>query len=272
MICPGCFRHCHLDEGQLGFCKGRTCSHGMIVDSNYGKITSMALDPIEKKPLKMFHPGSYILSIGSYGCNLCCPFCQNYEISQRRLDQEATSFTPEEIVAKACHLKDQGRNIGIAFTYNEPMIGYEFVRDTSRLAKEKDLLTVLVTNGCFSLEALAEVKDSIDAMNIDLKGFTPEYFRYIGGDLEMTKAFIQEANKTSHVELTTLVVPHHNDDLEAFEKECQWISSVNPQMPLHITRYFPMYHEDEKMTPVKTLKEFAAIASQYLRFVFIGNV
>jgi pyruvate-formate lyase-activating enzyme len=123
----------------------------------------------------------------------------------------------------------RGRNIGIAFTYNEPMIGYEFVRDTSRLAKEKDLLTVLVTNGCFSLEALAEVKDSIDAMNIDLKGFTPEYFRYIGGDLEMTKAFIQEANKTSHVELTTLVVPHHNDDLEAFEKECQWISSVNPR-------------------------------------------
>ena len=148
-VCEVCFRHCKIEEGCKGFCGGRKCDDGKIVVSNYGRITSATLDPIEKKPLKMFRSGKKVLSIGSYGCNLRCPFCQNSEISwsDAVLDYEdrAEYFSPQEIVGKALELKDRG-NIGIAFTYNEPLIGYEYVRDTARLSKEAGLENVLVTN------------------------------------------------------------------------------------------------------------------------------
>jgi pyruvate formate lyase activating enzyme len=272
MNCPVCFRHCLLEEGQLGFCKARKNENGKSVPANYGLITSLALDPIEKKPLRRFYPGSYILSVGSYGCNLSCPFCQNYAISQADLTSEATRVSPDDIVSKALALKRDGENIGIAFTYNEPLVGYEFVRDTAALAKTKDLKTVLVTNGCFSLSVLAEVLPFIDAMNIDLKGYTNTFFSYIGGSLPMTKAFIGGSYSKCHVELTTLVVPHHNDDLKAFEEECQWIASLSPEIPLHLSRYFPRYHETEPMTPLATLKNCEAIARRYLKYVYLGNI
>ena len=166
--CSVCFRHCHIPEGGLGFCGGRTAKNGKVEAFNYGRITSLALDPIEKKPLARFHPGSLILSAGSFGCNLRCPFCQNYEISwsdeAAKFAEKAESLQPEELVEIAEATRNRG-NIGIAFTYNEPLIGYEFIRDTTRLAKEKDLKTVIVTNGTAELTVLEELKPYIDAMN-----------------------------------------------------------------------------------------------------------
>ncbi|MBR5355973.1 MAG: radical SAM protein, partial [Lachnospiraceae bacterium] len=170
MICNTCFRHCNIKEGALGFCGARTCKDGKIAAANYGKITSIALDPIEKKPLRRFFPGSKILSVGSYGCNLRCPFCQNNEISwsdtAMRFSKEADYISPEHLRDIAVSCKDDG-NIGVAFTYNEPLIGWEYVKDTARLIKEAGLKNVMVTNGTATIDVLNELKPYIDAMNID---------------------------------------------------------------------------------------------------------
>jgi len=271
MKCPVCFRHCDLAEGQVGFCQARTNQHGRIVPRNYGAITSIALDPIEKKPLRLFHPGSKILSLGSYGCNLRCPFCQNYEISQRDLSSEADILTPEMVLAYAKELLPQG-NIGVAYTYNEPLVSYEFVRDCGKLVHENCLLNVLVTNGTATLEILNEILPFMDAMNIDLKGFSPEFYQYVGGDFQMVKDFIATSAKKCHVELTTLIIPGHNDSLAMMEEEASWIASLDPAIALHITRYFPCYKEKAPPTELAVLEKLAAVARKYLMNVFIGNV
>lgn len=240
-ICQVCMHHCTLAPGQTGLCRARKNEGGEIVCENYGWITSLALDPIEKKTLYDFHPGSMVLSVGSYGCNLRCPFCQNHEISMtdgKSLDAEQIS--PEELADLAFLWKEQKKagNIGVAFTYNEPLVGWEFVRDTARLVRERGMLNVLVTNGTASLAVLEELLPLIDAMNIDLKGFREDYYRKLGGDLETVKAFITRAQKSCHVELTTLIVPGENDFLEDMEVQARWISGLNPAIPLHITRFF----------------------------------
>jgi pyruvate formate lyase activating enzyme len=266
-----CFRHCDLAEGQVGFCRARVNQNGVIVARNYGCLTSVALDPIEKKPLLRFHPGSLILSVGSYGCNLRCPFCQNHEISQEDLSKSAEKATIADLVAEAVALKREG-NIGLAFTYNEPLVSYEFVRDAAKACHENGLVTVLVTNGCASLEILEEILPYIDAMNIDLKGFTPEFYDYVGGDLAMVKAFIKRAAEKCHVELTTLVIPHHNDDPRDMEKEARWIASLDPEIPLHLSRYFPRWKEKEAPTSLESLKLLERVAKKYLHYVYLGNV
>ena len=214
-VCKVCFRHCNIPEGGLGFCGARTCTDGEVTAANYGRVTSLALDPIEKKPLARFMPGSYILSAGSYGCNLRCPFCQNYQISWSeeafRFAERAEYIPPDELAQIALSCRDRG-NIGVAFTYNEPLIGYEYIRDTAKLVHEQGMVNVIVTNGTADLQVLAELAPYIDAMNIDLKGFTDRYYsRVLGGDRAMTMAFIEEAVKHCHVELTTLIVPGEND-------------------------------------------------------------
>ena len=184
--CHVCFRHCELSEGSIGFCGARIGLADKVMPSNYGRITSIALDPVEKKPLKHFNPGSKILSVGSYGCNLRCPFCQNSEISwgeeAKEFSDTAEYITPDELAAIALKYRKNG-NIGIAFTYNEPLIGYEFVRDTARLAHENGLKNVIVSNGTAELSVLDEISPFIDAMNIDLKCFDPDtYKKVLGGD------------------------------------------------------------------------------------------
>lgn len=271
MKCDVCFRKCDLKDGQIGFCKGRENRNGIIVPRNYGRISSAALDPIEKKPLVDFYPGSLILSVGSYGCSLRCPFCQNHEISQQDLEGQCETVTPQQLVDKALSLVPYG-NIGIAFTYNEPLIGYEFVRDSARLAKENGLKTVLVTSGNASEKVLDELLPYIDAYNIDLKGFTDDYYRYVGGNLDMTKCFIEKAAKAAHVELTTLIVPGKNDSVEDMERMAKWIASISPDIVLHLSRYFPRYHEKEDPTPIETLKKLQNTAKKYLKTVVLGNV
>ena len=280
-ICDVCFRQCKLEEGQTGFCGARTCREGQVVAGNYGKLTSVALDPIEKKPLKMFHPGSMILSLGSYGCNLRCPFCQNSSISwsQKAFEYKnrADFYEPEEIVKRALELRPRG-NIGIAFTYNEPLIGYEFVRDTAKLAKEAGLQNVLVTNGTASQKVLNEICPYIDAMNIDLKAFTDGFYKnFLNGDFQMVKTFITSALQSCHVELTTLIVPDENDNEPEMRELSAWVASLenqyNKKIPLHITRFFPAFRlTNKEPTPVSTILRLVDIAKENLEFVFSGNV
>ena len=281
MKCEVCYRHCNINEGGTGFCGVRTCKDGKVIPGNYGKITAVALDPIEKKPLKMFMSGSKILSIGSYGCNLRCPFCQNYDISWGR---EIKSFagrtqiiSPKDIVLKAIDLKSQG-NIGIAFTYNEPLLGYEFVRDTARLAKEKDLVTVLVTNGTASAQVYEEIAPYIDSMNIDIKSFSSDFYRnLINGNLAMTKDFIDRSVKSCHVELTNLIIPGENDSEEEMRELSKWIHfleiKAGKKIPLHVTRFFPKFHmTDRDATNIDLIYRLADVARENLEFVFEGNV
>ena len=278
--CSVCFRHCRLEEGALGFCGGRIARNGKVEAFNYGRITALALDPIEKKPLSRFFPGSRILSAGSFGCNLRCPFCQNNEISWSEkamsLSERAETLSPEELASIAERTRKDG-NIGIAFTYNEPLIGYEYVLDTAKLAKEMDLKIVLVTNGTAELPILKELAPFVDAMNVDLKGFSEEYYRKtLGGNLRQVKEFITEAVKHCHVELTTLIVPGENDGEDEMRKLSSWVSGLkNPDgegVPLHVSRFFPRFHmTDRAATEVGKIYRLADIAREKLEFVYTGN-
>ncbi|MBP5417930.1 MAG: AmmeMemoRadiSam system radical SAM enzyme [Clostridiales bacterium] len=282
--CHVCFRHCDLKEGQIGFCGARICAGGKVTASNYGRITSLALDPIEKKPLRRFFPGTKILSAGSYGCNLRCPFCQNSEISwgeeAKEFSDTADTLSPDVLVRIAEKYRIEG-NIGIAFTYNEPLVGYEFVRDTAKLAHEKGMKNVLVSNGTASLSVLSEILPYIDAMNIDLKCFDEKTYREVlGGDLEMTKAFISEAAREAHVEVTCLIVPGLNDTEEEMRELSSWIASLKDEdgnvtgdtIPLHISRFFPRFHmTDRAATSVERVYSLAEIAREKLKYVYTGN-
>ena len=282
--CGVCFRHCEISEGRTGFCGGRTCKNGTVQAANYGVITGFALDPVEKKPLRNFFPGSRILSVGSYGCNLRCPFCQNYEISWSEQAMEYANekhfVSPERLVEAAVQGRSRG-NIGLAFTYNEPLIGYEFVRDTAKLIHEAGMVNVLVTNGTAELSVLEEVGPFIDAMNIDLKGFTDRYYRdVLGGDLNMVKAFISRAVELCHVELTTLIIPGENDTEEEMRGLSSWVADlqniscqqIGNTIPLHISRFFPRFHmTDRPPTDIRQIYRLAEVAREKLDFVYTGN-
>ena len=283
-ICEVCFHHCDIPEGRRGFCGARTCAGGAVIPENYGRITALALDPIEKKPLRQFHPGSMILSVGSYGCNLRCPFCQNHGISWSAeamgLAERAETVTPEALAETAIKLVSQG-NIGLAFTYNEPLVGWEFVRDTAALVHGVGLKNALVTNGTASLPVLEALAPHIDAMNIDLKGFTERYYtRVLGGSLGMVKAFIARAVQLCHVELTTLIVPGENDSEDEMRALTDWVAGLTDeegrtlgrQIPLHISRFFPRFRmTDRAATEVKRVYHLAEVARERLEYVYTGN-
>ena len=271
-VCPICPKQCALEEGQLGFCRARVNRGGVVASENYGRVTSLALDPIEKKPLRRFHPGSMILSVGSYGCNMDCGYCQNSAIARADANTVWEKIAPEELVNIAEETRSKG-NIGIAFTYNEPLIGYEFVRDTARLAKENNFKTVLVTNGMIQEEPWAQLMTYIDAANIDLKSFSKEGYRALGGDLETVKRNITSAAGKIHLELTTLIVPGFNDSEQEMRDEAAWIASLDPRIPLHLSRFFPRHRMLETSpTPSETLHRLANIARENLEFVYIGNL
>ncbi len=272
IVCQVCMHHCNLESGQFGLCRARKNQGGAVVCANYGRITSLALDPIEKKPLRMFYPGKMILSVGSYGCNLRCAFCQNYQISMTGGDvADFTYLSPAELAAKAAAARNRG-NIGVAFTYNEPLVGWEYVRDTAKLVRAEGMKNVLVTNGTARLEVLEEILPYIDAMNIDLKGFREEYYRELGGDLQVVKEFIARSFVDCHVELTTLIVPGKNDSASDMENEARWIASISNEIPLHITRFFPRYRMlNAQATAVEEVYRLAETTRKYLKNVFVGN-
>lgn len=276
MKCHVCFRHCDLKPGQTGFCRARENKDGKIVAANYGAITSIALDPIEKKPLNRFFPGSYILSVGSYGCNLHCPFCQNHDISQVD-DMGFTRVTPERILEIAESEKRNG-NIGVAYTYNEALIGYEFVRDTAKLVSGAGMKNVLVSNGTAELSVLEEILPYMDAMNIDLKSFSEKvYDEVLKGNLKETMDFIERAASECHMEITTLVVPGINDSKDEIREMTEWIAGLNngrgETIPYHLSRFFPRYNmTDRKMTDAEVIYSLADIARERLKYVYVGNI
>lgn len=291
--CKVCHRACLLEEGQTGACHARVNEQGVIRPLNYGLQTSLALDPIEKKPLYHFHPRSMILSAGTFGCNLRCPFCQNAEISCARMKRDRVVFrdadgedmsipvrrlSPEELTELATMYRGEG-NIGLAFTYNEPMVGYEYVRDTARLCHEQGMKTVLVTAGCISLAVLKEVLPHIDAMNIDLKSISASFYSdFVGGDLDMVKTFIETAvsDAATHVELTTLIIPGKNDTEEEMDRLSSWVASLDGGrgrgVPLHVSRFFPRHRMLEAApTDVGRVYRLAEVARAHLKHVHTGN-
>ncbi len=270
--CPICPRACEIEEGGLGFCRARTNRNGTVVCENYARVTALALDPIEKKPLRRFHPGAKILSVGSYGCNMNCAYCQNSEISMARADYvEWTLISPEELIARAEALKKNG-NIGVAFTYNEPLIGYEYVLDCAKLARERGLAVVLVTNGMINAEPWQKLLPYVDAANIDLKTFSREGYQKLGGDRDTVLEAISIAAERIHVEATTLIVPGFNDDESLLREEAKWLAGESREIALHLSRFFPRHRmKNAGPTPVETVYRMAEVAGGYLPFVYTGN-
>lgn len=267
MLCP---HHCLIPPGHCGRCHTRYNDAGILLALNYGQCTSMALDPVEKKPLQRFHPGSFILSLGSWGCNFHCSFCQNWQISQDIPSYEEIS--PQDAVRLAIQLKKRG-NIGIAYTYNEPIIWYEFLRQTAPLIHKAGLYNVVVTNGFIEEAPLRELLPLIDAWNIDIKSFDENfYLRRCKGALSPVKRTIALAAAAAHVEVTTLLIPGENDKIEEIEKTAHWLSKIDSQIPFHLTRYFPQYKMSLPATPISTLRSGAAAAKKWLDYVYIGNV
>lgn len=271
VTCTLCFHHCRLEEGQTGLCRARANRGGVLQPLNYGRLTALALDPIEKKPLRRFHPGSLILSVGSFGCNLHCPFCQNAGIAAAGAESPTRDCTPRQLAEEALRLRPRG-NIGVAYTYNEPLVGYEFVRDCAEEVRRAGLCNVLVTNGTLEEQPWRALLPLLDAVNIDLKGFTEGWYRRLGGDLETVKRSIVLAASCCHLEVTTLVVPGENDSEEEMRALSAWLASVRPDIPLHVSRFFPRHRmQDRPPTPVQTVFRLAEVARERLSYVYTGN-
>ncbi len=269
--CSLCPHNCIIKPENTGVCRVRENIGGDVYSLNYARITSLSLDPIEKKPLYLFHPGSVILSAGTFGCNLKCSFCQNWSIAHT--DAETAAMEPEQLVRKAYELRKSG-NIGIAYTYNEPSIWYEFVYESAVLAREKGLCNVLVTNGFIGEEPLKKLLPYIDAMNIDVKAFTESFYGEIcKGALRDVKRTVEIAAPQCHVEVTTLVIPGLNDSTAEIGELSAWLASISDEIPLHLTRFFPNYKMTDRLpTPLHILKAAKDKAEKHLKHVFIGNV
>jgi len=265
--CRLCPFNCVLSEGKTGICKGKKNIGGSLKAINYGLTTSMNMDPIEKKPLYHFFPGSRILSIGPNGCNLKCDFCQNYGISQE--EYPTRFFSPEEIVNYAL---SKG-SIGIAYTYTEPLIWFEYVLDCSKAARAKGLVNVLVTNGVINRDPLDELIPWIDAMNIDIKSMDDRFYKKIcKGPLNVVLDSVRRAVGSVHVEITNLVISGLNDSDDLFFRLTDFLADLDPLIALHFSRYHPDYQQTAPRTPVKTLERAVSIASKKLKHVFIGNI
>jgi pyruvate formate lyase activating enzyme len=267
VTCQLCPRFCNIAPGKSGRCRARVNRGGMLVAGGYGRAVSVAMDPIEKKPLFHFYPGSQILSTGPNGCNLSCAFCQNWEISQ---SEQPTEYIEPKQLAELAARHD---SIGVAYTYTEPLVWFEYLLDACAAVREKGLVNVLVTNGTINPEPLCELLPLVDAMNIDLKSMSPQFYKDVcGGDLKTVLGTIEAASRSCHVELTNLVIPGLNDSPGDMEGLANWVAELDPLIPLHISRYFPRYRMEAPPTPEKTLKMFYDLARKSLKYVYLGNV
>ncbi|MFH2138620.1 MAG: AmmeMemoRadiSam system radical SAM enzyme [Candidatus Omnitrophota bacterium] len=266
MLCP---KYCVIKPENSGFCRARKNISGKLYSMIYGKTTSIALDPIEKKPLYHFHPHELILSVGTRGCNLGCIFCQNWHISQNP-EAYLQSITSGQIIQQA----QRSGSFGIAYTYNEPFIWYEFILETAKLARKNKLENVLVTNGYVNKGPLEEILPFIAAMNIDLKSIEEEFYKDIcKGTLNPVLEMIKRAKKDCHVEITNLIIPTLNDSDEQIQKLSSWIAdNAGADTPLHLSRYFPCYELTQPPTPIETLEKAGELAKKKLKYVYLGNV
>jgi pyruvate formate lyase activating enzyme len=270
--CELCPKACIISQGGKGFCRVRRHEEGKLYTANYMRCSSYALDPIEKKPLYHFFPGSTIFSVGTWGCNFSCQFCQNWQIAQG--DPETMVLSPERVVDIVRDYASSARCIGVAYTYSEPTVWYEFVLETAQAVKQAGYKNVLVTNGYIAEKPLRQLLPFIDAMNIDVKAFQQDFYRQVCcGDLETVKKTAEIAVQHCHVELTTLLIPDMNDSKEEIMELTDWVATrLNPNVPLHFSRYFPNYKFNKPPTPVEKMVEAKEIARRKLRYVYLGNV
>jgi pyruvate formate lyase activating enzyme len=269
--CRLCPHYCKLTEGKTGICGVRKNTGNKIELLTYGVLSGYALDPVEKKPLYHFFPGNNILSAGSYGCNMKCDYCQNFNISQIIPFNHKTETTPAKIVKDAISAE---KNIGIAFTYNEPVIWFEFMRDVALAAKSEGLYTVIVSNGYVNIDPLNEIIQFIDAFNIDLKAFNKTFYKKLtGADIEPIKNSLKQISRSGkHLEITTLIIPGQNDDEREMALQSQWIAGeIGKHVPLHLSKYFPMYRRNDPATSQETLNRLFEIATGNLDYVYMGN-
>ncbi len=286
--CRLCPHDCLIRPGNVGICYIRRNIDGVLRPLTYGRVSSVHLDPIEKKPLYFFHPGSTILSVGAVGCNLACQFCQNWQIAQPRdlvkkgllvaeapapVVEELTRPLPvEQLVALAETEKARG-NIGVAFTYNEPFIWFEYVLEAAKALRARGLKMVLVTNGYVNEEPLVELLPFIDAMNIDIKAFSEDFYRRVGGSLAPVLRTAELANAACHIEITNLLITDLNTDPAQVRALVDWIAdTLGPKTPLHISRYFPARRCQAPPTSPADLEAARRIAAGRLRSVILGNV
>ncbi len=264
--CELCPHRCLVSEGKRGVCKVRENRGGQLFALTYGKVAAVQFDPVEKKPLYHFHPGKPILSIGSVGCNFHCGFCQNHHLVECRVP-----LVPVPVPDLVRATKREGA-VGISYTYNEPMIWFEFVLDCAREFRKAGLANVLVTNGYIAPEPLRELLPYVDAMNIDLKSMDPEFYRRIcGGELAPVLDTIRESVQSTHVEITNLLVTGENDSDESIRDIVDFVAEVDPSTPLHFSRYSPMHRFTAPPTPPARLAAAFRIARERLPFVYVGN-
>ncbi|MBN1504919.1 MAG: AmmeMemoRadiSam system radical SAM enzyme [Candidatus Eisenbacteria bacterium] len=268
VLCELCPHHCRLKDGQRGICMGRVNERGRLYTKNYGEIVSAAVDPIEKKPLYHFYPGSVILSVGPNGCNFRCPYCQNWEISQAEV--RTTTVSPADLVKAAS--KDD--SIGIAYTYAEPLIWYEYVLECSKLAREAGLVNVLVTNGFVEEKPLRELLQYVDALNIDLKSIRESFYKKLcKASLAPVLAACKVAKEKSHLEITNLIIPGENDSDEDLSELVEWVATnLGKETPLHFSRYFPHHKMSNPPTPEATLQKAYRMGKQSLYYCYLGNL
>ena len=267
--CGLCPHHCRLVDGKKGLCGIRLAQGGRLFAAGYGLISGVHNDPIEKKPLYHFHPGAQIFSVGGWGCNFKCKFCQNWTISQE-VDLNNAPVSPAKIVAAA----RAEQSIGIAYTYNEPLINIEFVGECAGLARAAGLVNVLVTNGYVEKEPADYILPLIDALNIDIKSMRDEFYKkQCFGSLAPVLAFSKQAAAAGcHVEITNLVIPGLNDADDEFTRLAGWISAnLGAKTPLHLSAYHPEFKMDRPPTPLATLERAHRLCREKLAYVYIGN-
>lgn len=264
-VCMLCHHACSLSNGQTGICKGKTFEQDKLIASNYGKIITVSDDPIEKKPLYHWKPGSDILSVAQSGCNLCCPFCQNYEISQSEVPYKYLGIDDLYNL-----IRNRDRD-AVAFTYTEPLMFYEYILDFA--SKYSDISTVIVSNGSINARPMKHIAPYISAANIDLKSFNEDVYREkLCGNLENVKNSIKILYENNvHIEVTHLIVPGLNENEVEFTAMVEFLADISPAIPLHISRYFPAYKYMEMPTSMDIIDRFREIALNRLKYVYTGN-
>lgn len=275
LLCTLCPRYCEIGPGQAGFCYIRQNINGKLYSIGYGRPTGFAIDPIEKKPLNHFYPGTKILSFGTAGCNLGCKFCQNWTTSKAKLDDSNSIIaSPEDVVL----LAKRYRTPSIAYTYNDPTIFGEFVIDVANLARQENIKSVMVTAGYIDKEARKDIYKNIDAANVDLKAFTEEfYFKNTYSHINYVLDTLMWIKHDTDVwlEITTLLIPGENDSDDEIKKECDWIlKNLGDEVPIHFTAFHPDFKMmNKKSTPHTTLINAKSIAlSAGIKYVYLGNV
>ena len=266
-ICDLCPHSCVLTGAAESFCRVRGLVNNKPSLLSYGIVSSIAVDPIEKKPLYHFYPGSDVFSVGSYGCNLRCPYCQNWQISQQ--SKKSSPVSPRALIDMAL----ESGSSSIAYTYSEPLVWYEYIYDCAQLARESGLKNILVTNGYINQKPLEKLLPYIDALNIDLKSFNKKTYKNIlKGDLEVVLNNIGLSVNFAHVELTTLIVTDMNDNMNELQDACEWIATLDKSTVWHISRYFPSYQYNKKSTDCSFIEELYTFARSTISHVYAGNM